>query len=440
MRLLASLLLLLSGCVVRTGLCETSDDCDPAQVCNVVSHRCEAPDAVPDLSVPSEDDLAPPADLTPVPPDLSGDLIGTGILEVQRTGPDAVGLVRSSPAGVACGVNCTAVFVDGTRVGLSVEGLDQDTFFVGWTGACSGAGPCDVTVTGTVKVGATFKKRSFQPTASGVTNTLRAIHGLPPPATGAVFAVGEAGRALRWDGAAWTSLNNTRTFPLYSVWASAANNLWTVGAGPPLRWNGTAWTAAGGGFIDAFWGVFGLGASDIWAIGDNGAAIHWDGAIWGDEPTNTSKNLRALWGQSSNEVWMVGHEGIIQRWNGTDWKNVTSGTPEHLYAVWGAGASAVWAVGAGGIIRRWDGTRWSGETSPTTMSLRGVFGYSNGMGQASEVWAVGEGGVALRWRAGRWSAVSTGTARTLYGVWGERPSELWAVGEMGTILRYGAHP
>jgi hypothetical protein len=432
--------LLLGGCVVRTGLCESGDDCDPAQVCNTVTHRCEerAPDEA-DLRAPDDSDLAPYPDLTPVPPDLSGDLVGTGLLEVQRLG-DGVGLVRSDPAGVACGVSCTAVFTTGSRVRLTVEGLDQDSFFAGWSGACTGEAACEVTVTGTVRVDATIKKRSFQPTASGVTSALRAVYGVPPPATDTVFAAGEAGKVLRWNGAGWMNLNNPRSFPLYGAWASDPTNLWVVGAGAPLRWNGTGWTAASGAFLQPFWGVFGTSATDIWAVGDDGTAVRWDGAIWGGEPTfDLMTELRALWGTSGSYMWLVGHDGKIQRWDGTSWKSVTSNTSANLYAVWGAGPSAVWAVGQSGTILRWNGAMWAADSSPTMESLRGVFGFRNGMGVATEVWAVGERGVALRWRAGRWTAVPSGSTATLYGVWGERPGELWAVGDMGTILRYDAH-
>src|SRR5262249_34764329 len=154
---------------------------------------------------------------------------------------------------------------------LTFEGVDDDSFFNGWSGACSGTGPtCDVTVSGKVVVGAAFKRRSFEPTASGVTGALRAIFGLPPPATGAVFAGGDGGKVVRWNGTSWAMVATSKTFPINGLWASSASSVFAVGAGAPLRWDGSTWNAAAGVYLDPFYGVFGTSASDVWAVSQGG--------------------------------------------------------------------------------------------------------------------------------------------------------------------------
>jgi Divergent InlB B-repeat domain len=63
-------------------------------------------------------------------------------LRVTRSG-DGVGTVTSVPAGINCGAVCTSRFERGMRVTLRQEARTGSRF-VGWSGACSGAGPCSV--------------------------------------------------------------------------------------------------------------------------------------------------------------------------------------------------------------------------------------------------------------------------------------------------------
>src|SRR5215469_5458993 len=53
------------------------------------------------------------------------------------------GTVTSSPTGINCGLTCTASFAAGTTVALTAT-PGRGSIFVGWSGACSGTGPCTV--------------------------------------------------------------------------------------------------------------------------------------------------------------------------------------------------------------------------------------------------------------------------------------------------------
>jgi len=64
-------------------------------------------------------------------------------LTVTKTG-DGTGTVSSTPAGIACGVSCDAFFEEGTVVALTAV-ADPGSEFTGWSGACSGTGPCSFT-------------------------------------------------------------------------------------------------------------------------------------------------------------------------------------------------------------------------------------------------------------------------------------------------------
>jgi N-acetylneuraminic acid mutarotase len=65
------------------------------------------------------------------------------------------GTVSSAPAGIDCGPACQADFTLNTTVTLTATPLISSTF-AGWSGACSGAGSCVVTMTADRVVTATF--------------------------------------------------------------------------------------------------------------------------------------------------------------------------------------------------------------------------------------------------------------------------------------------
>ncbi len=80
---------------------------------------------------------------------------GGGVsLSVTKKGPGG-GRVTSVPAGIDCGSTCVYDFGPGAGVTLSAEPNAGSTF-VGWKGACSGAGGCDVTMSQARSVRAVF--------------------------------------------------------------------------------------------------------------------------------------------------------------------------------------------------------------------------------------------------------------------------------------------
>ena len=65
------------------------------------------------------------------------------------------GTVTSTPAGITCGTICSASFDTGTSVTLSATPAAGNKFS-GWSGACSGTGPCVVTMDSAKSASATF--------------------------------------------------------------------------------------------------------------------------------------------------------------------------------------------------------------------------------------------------------------------------------------------
>ena len=80
-------------------------------------------------------------------------------LTVAKGGSGA-GTVTSTPAGIECGSTCSASFELGTQVTLTAQPATGSRF-IGWSGAgCSGAGPCEVTMSQARLVDATFAARN----------------------------------------------------------------------------------------------------------------------------------------------------------------------------------------------------------------------------------------------------------------------------------------
>ncbi len=75
-------------------------------------------------------------------------------LTVTKDGSGS-GVVSSSPAGVECGTTCSASFSSSTSITLTAT-ADANSSFVSWDGACSGSGPCTVSMLSDKRVTAIF--------------------------------------------------------------------------------------------------------------------------------------------------------------------------------------------------------------------------------------------------------------------------------------------
>jgi uncharacterized repeat protein (TIGR02543 family) len=85
--------------------------------------------------------------------------VNTYTMTIGKSG-DGSGTITSSPAGISCGSTCAATFDSGTLISLSAV-PDSTSYFAGWTGACSGTGPCIVTMNSIKTVTAFFVKNAF---------------------------------------------------------------------------------------------------------------------------------------------------------------------------------------------------------------------------------------------------------------------------------------
>jgi len=79
-----------------------------------------------------------------------------GTLSATKTGGGS-GTVSSAPTGIDCGVSCTVLFEEGTAVTLNAV-ADPGSEFTGWSGTCSGTGPCTFILGEAAEVVANFAR------------------------------------------------------------------------------------------------------------------------------------------------------------------------------------------------------------------------------------------------------------------------------------------
>lgn len=121
-----------------------------------------------------------------------------------------------------------------------------------------------------------------------------------------------------WSGIAGFGSKQTQfTFlhNLRALWGSGASDIWAVGeAGAIVHYDGTAWSQVTNSptTLDLR-GVWGTAANDVWAVGDSGVMLHFDGSGWSKGVHLTSRTLRAVWGDPSGDVWVVGDTGTMLR-------------------------------------------------------------------------------------------------------------------------------
>ncbi len=133
-----------------------------------------------------------------------------------------------------------------------------------------------------------------------------------------VWAVGAAGKILR----ALDVMGVFKEYPsgdntgsaLNAIWGSDPNHIWAVGdAGTILYWNGGPnWIPQDSNTRKNLSGVWGSN-NNVWAVGDMGTILRWDGNDWKTlvQTSNTIENLSGVWGSDPNNIWAVGNMGTI---------------------------------------------------------------------------------------------------------------------------------
>jgi len=222
---------------------------------------------------------------------------------------------------------------------------------------------------------------------------------------------------------------------LLSVWGFAPDHLWAVGdRGRVLRYDGAAWQVADPGPREYLAGVWGARPDDLFVTGYNGKVLRFDGGRWWDLPTGVTNDFNGIWGSGPNDVFTVGDRGVILHYDGTCWRPQVTGTTDLFFGVSGTGPTDVWAVGGRGNVAHYDGATWTTvDVSAVAPDAHFVSVWAQAPG---EVWLAGTGGTVLRLHGGRWTRADAGTDALLHWVWGTGPKDVWVAGDGATVRRF----
>jgi len=270
------------------------------------------------------------------------------------------------------------------------------------------------------------------PLAEG--NTLLAVWGA---ASADVWAVGERGAILHWDGQRWLPVASPTQEFLRCVWGSGPSDVWAAGDHAVIHWDGKRWTMVKDATITS---IHGSGPDNVWFAWAS-TYLQWNGqdlkeGTYSNAGDNGYYNL-ALWAESPTRVWSVGYPATIEvgKVSGRelvfDIVHSIEGTAR-LTAVWGTGTE-LWTVSEkGGVYHRAGGQLTAIPSgADIDISLNAIWGSAPG-----DIWVAGDEGTILRGSAAGFLRQPVPTEQSLYGLWGFGRDDVWAVGAAGTIVHW----
>ncbi|MBW2733732.1 MAG: hypothetical protein JRH20_15195 [Deltaproteobacteria bacterium] len=230
-----------------------------------------------------------------------------------------------------------------------------------------------------------------------------------------VWAAGFGGTVLHFDGTTWTDVPvPTDVFMeqvpdagaptgdaaaevrqnLWGIWAAGrdgvTDELWAVGdRGTVLHYDGVIWTRIDSEVEEKLSGVWAPRAGKVFIVGDFGTILVGDQSglakqrLEVDDPAYEkfkSKALRAVWGRGGSDIYAVGLSGAIFHFNGNNWLLVGGAPPQMLRDVWGPpGSQTTYILGWDGLLMRMNGRRGADVTFDlfnciSTHRLEGIWG------------------------------------------------------------------
>ncbi len=206
-----------------------------------------------------------------------------------------------------------------------------------------------------------------------------------PRSTNAL-AVGDSGRVLGWDGAAWQIIPFLvpSDFPpndlieprgaLKAVWSQ------TNGTRYYLSGSGGAIYRSTNGFLrfdaldsavgDPLRGIWGTGNSNVYVVGLDSLILRFGGGQWNEIRNNGADELPTTFlfgitGTSPDDITVAGWRGHVFRFNGERWSQETTETTKDFRAIWQDPETTVaFAVGASGMVMRRDPPPPPAEATP----------------------------------------------------------------------------
>lgn len=266
---------------------------------------------------------------------LDGDDLDRVVLSAWGSGPDDVYVVGG---GLGNGLGALVAHYDG-NVWTEVDTGATDTFW--WTFGLSAG---DVFFVG--EQGSIYRKQG-DTVQRMVTPTDLTIYGIWGESADDLWAVGGDPLAatptpviLRFDGTTWTDDTPAVDIggALFKVWGNSPSDVFACGQdGTMLHYDGSDWVAQDTGTNAPLFTVHSLSADEVWAVGGPPARVlRYDGSAWAEEDTGLPASvLNGVAVAPDGDVIVVGMSGIKFRRRDGEWLDETNQQPIiDLHAVW----------------------------------------------------------------------------------------------------------
>jgi hypothetical protein len=258
-----------------------------------------------------------------------------------------------------------------------------------------------------------------------------------------VWAVGDDGAIVHFDGSEWSLVASGTTLRYTSVWGAAPDDVWAVGyysdsAGAIMHYDGDAWTKS----LDTdqmLLAVGGSAADDVYAVGVH-LGLRWDGAAWTEQdmtgalPTEAT-GIRAF---APDDVFLTNLDGV-KHFDGTSWETIANFWTSTNAAgrAWGNSATDLFVAREGDIVH-WDGSEWATVAVPADPSAKmaGISGAgSTIVAVGMTAWGADGEPAVLAYDGAAWSDLGADADIPAWDVWAASATEYFLVGIAGGTAR-----
>lgn len=251
-----------------------------------------------------------------------------------------------------------------------------------------------------------------------------------------IYAVGQEGVVLHYDGQEWLREHSGTDRDLYAVWCSDTGRVFAVGYDVITTRTHGSWAVESS--VDDHWlrAVWGLADDDVYAGGMSGIILHYDGETWTPMETPTTSTIRGIWGSGPDDIFAVtrAYDGEVLHYDGQTWSIQDKFTDNPLWSVWGTGPDNVYTVGwDGGAIYHYDGETWHVEHQPWDATAHAVHGTG-----PDNVYVGGYQGGFWHFDGTGWSQIETALfEQHTPDIWCAPDGQVFVPTSLGGVLRYG---
>ncbi|MFA7702858.1 MAG: T9SS type A sorting domain-containing protein [Patescibacteria group bacterium] len=132
------------------------------------------------------------------------------------------------------------------------------------------------------------------------------------------------------------------------VWGLDNNNVFAGGEnGVFLKYDGSSWSQITIPFqFGFFYSIYGTSPTDVWMTGGNGVLAHYNGSTVENVNIANSNPLGKIFGFSQNDIYVCGFNGTVKHYNGSNWSSIPNSYSNfHFFSMWGTSGSNLYFCG-----------------------------------------------------------------------------------------------